>query len=273
MLERKNKMTRKTAPMLDEILSSWVLDSLRKVIGYEDIRNIILQTMVPNKHVIYGKTFGSENTQKQLNMYLKKITTKTPPSQRYLLFTASNQAYQGETHYQTFVMDYSTKELWVIDPASVMGKEGIYKAYVATDTIIPFFHEKGWKTAFVKLTRACQSTSDDVFCQTWSIWLQIRFINRLLQKKSKTLSIPASLRTRYKELLRFYKKCIVIPDVCKELTITYRDTIKTSPILVKGHTLHKAKEIIRYYLSFDPCQEALTMNEMDLMTIEQHKNM
>lgn len=63
----------------------------------------------------------------------------------------------------------------------------------------------------------------------------------------------------------------MIPDVCKELTITYRDTIKTSPILVKGQTPLKAKEIIRYYLSFDPCEEALQMNEMDLMTVEQRK--
>lgn len=268
------KTTTKTRPMLDDVLSSWVLDALRKMVGYEDMRNIILQSQIQSKGVVFGKTFGAEHNVKQLDNYLKKITTRTPPSHQYLLFTASNQAYQGETHYQSFVVDYTNKKVWALDPASVMGKEGIYAAYVARDTIFPFFQKKGWDTAFVKLTKPCQSSEDDIFCQTWSLWLQIRFLNVLLGKdKKQTLSIPTSLRTRYKDLLRFYKKILLIPEVCAELTATYRETIQTSPELVQGASATKAKEIIKHYLSLDPCQEVLRMNELDLMTDEQRNNL
>lgn len=262
-------------PALDDVMSSWLLDALRKVFGYQDIRNLILQTMVKNDRVSYGKTFGVENTEKQLQLYLKKITTKPPEKVDYLLFTASNQAYQGETHYQTFIVDYIKKDLWVIDPASVMGKEGIYAAYAATDTVIPFFKKLGWNTFFVKLTNACQKTDDDIFCQTWSLWLQIHFIKiLLLKKKTKTIIIPSSLLIRYMELLKFYKECIAIPEVCKEFTLTYQDTIKTSPALVEGQKTKRAKDtIIKNYLSFDPCKEVMRMNELDLMTEDQRYNL
>lgn len=271
----KTKTIKSKAPVLDDVLSSWVLDALRRVFGYEDLRNLILRSMDrQDKGVVYGKTFGAEHTEKQLKRYLTKITgDKTPPSHKYLLFTASNQADQGETHYQTFIVDYTKKKVWVMDPSSVMGKEGIYAAFVALDTIIPFFQQKGWDTAFVKLSHACQSTEDDVFCQTWSLWLQSRFLRVLREGgKKQTLSVPASLRTRYKELLRFYKENIAIPEVCKELKDTYRDTIKTSQALVHGASPTEAKEIIRHYLSFDPCEEVLRMNELDLMTDKQRNN-
>lgn len=268
---RKKKM----APALDDVLSSWLLDALRRVFGYEDIRNLILKTMVDDDQVSYGKTFGMEHTEKQLDAYLKKITSKPPRQKKYLLFTASNEEYMGETHYQTFIVDYQKKHLWSIDPASVMGKEGIYAAYVATDTIIPFFKKIGWKTSFVRLTNACQMTDDDIFCQTWSLWLQICFIRvLLLDKKSKTITIPSSLLVRYKDLLQFYKGCIAIPEVCKELTTTYQETIKSSPALVEGQKTKKAKDkLINYYLSFDPCGEVMRMNEFDLMTDDQRNNL
>lgn len=273
-MRTRKTTTTATKPILEDVLSSWVLDALRRVMGYEDIRNIILRSKISHKGVIFGKTFGIEHTEKQLGNYLKKLTTRTPPSHQYLLFTASNQAYQGETHYQSFVVDYTKKKVWILDPASVMGKEGIYAAYVARDTVLPFFQKKGWDTAFVKLTKPCQSSEDDIFCQTWSLWLQVRFLRMLLDKNKKhTLSVPSSLRTRYKDLLGFYKEVLALPEVCQELTATYRETIQASPALVRGVSATKAKEIIRHYLSFDPCQEVMRMNELDLMTDEQRNNL
>ena len=180
----------------------------------------------------------------------------------------------GETHYQTFVVDYDKKQLWAIDPASKMGKEGIYSAYVATDVIMPFFKEKGWETSFVKLRNACQTTMDDIFCQTWSLWLQSKFLRLLLEgNEALVISIPKSLITRYKNLLTFYQESLQIPSVCKELKTTYQETIQTSPELVKGLDKKAKDEIIQHYLSFDPCKQVKTMNAWDLMTDEQRNNL
>lgn len=262
-------MSKNKKPALDDVLSSWVLFALRKVFGYEDIRNMILKKLVKDKKgIVFGKTFGAENTETQIKTYLKKIVKTT--KQKYLLFTASNQAFEGETHYQTFVVDYDKKTLWAIDPASKMGKEGIYAAYVATDTIMPFFKEKGWDARFVQLKNACQTTTDDIFCQTWSLWLQSKFIHLLLEgEKSLVVSVPKALSTRYKDLLTFYQQSLEIPAVCKELKATYQETIKTSPELVEGLTKKSKAVMIQDYLSFDPCQQVQQMNPLDLMTQEQ----
>lgn len=259
---------RATSPNVDDVLSSWVLDALRRVMGFEDMRNTILSYFLKNtEDVVLGRTFGMENTETEVVKYLKKITGKTLSNKKYLLFTASNQASQGETHYQAFVVDYVSKKLWVIDPASVEGKQGIYDAYVATLTIMPFFKKLGWKTGFVKLTNACQSTTDDIFCQTWSLWLLIKFINILLHDKPKTITISKSLFVRYRRLLRFYKECIDVPGVCEELRRTYQETIQTSEYLVQGEKTKKGKDkVVKYYLSYDPCAQVRAMNEMDLMT-------
>ena len=82
-------------PNLDDVLSSWVLDALRRVFGYEDIRNLILQAKLGGT-VAYGKTFGAEHKEKQLKDYLKKLLVGKK-KHRLLLFTASNRALRGET--------------------------------------------------------------------------------------------------------------------------------------------------------------------------------
>lgn len=257
-------------PNLDDVLSSWVLDALRRVFGYEDIRNLILQAKLGDK-VAYGRTFGAEHKVRQLRDYLKKLLV--PGEHRLLLFTASNRALLGETHYQGFVVDYQKKHLWVVDPASVRGGDGIYASYVARDVIMPFFQAQGWETGFVRLSNACQATTDDVFCQTWSLWLMVRVARQLLSKKKlTTISVPKKLIIRYRALLRFYKEGLKVDGVCEELQATHRDTIRRSSALVAHLPTKKEKDTVRkYYLAIDPCVEVVRMNEMDLMTEDQRK--
>lgn len=256
-------------PVLEDVLSSWVLDALRRVFGYEDMRNLILRAKL-GKKVAYGKTFGAEHKVRQLKDYLKKVVVADDAC-RLLLFTASNRALRGETHYQGFVVDYQKKQLWVVDPASVRGGEGIYASYVARDVVMPFFQAHGWETGFVRLSNACQATTDDVFCQTWSLWLMVRVARQLLSKKKlTTISVPKKLTLRYRALLRFYKEGLKVEGVCEELQATYRDTIRRSRVLVEHLPTKKEKDTVRrYYLAVDPCVEVVRMNEADLMTEDQ----
>lgn len=267
-LQEKKKMRKE--PNLDDVLSSWVLDALRRVFGYEDIRNLILQAKLGGR-VAYGKTFGAEHKEKQLKDYLKKLLVGKK-KHRLLLFTASNRALRGETHYQGFVVDYEEKHLWVVDPASVKGKEGIYASFVAREVVVPFFQAQGWETGFVRLSSACQATTDDVFCQTWTLWLLVRVARALLTGKKKlgVIRVPKKLTLRHKALLRFYKECLKVEGVCEELQATYRDTIRRSTVLVRHLSSKKEKEEVRrFYLAVDPCDAVARMNELDLMTEEQ----
>lgn len=264
-----NKTVQKTKNIKDEVLTSWILDAIRKVFGLEDIRKNVLKYFLPislHTQIEFGKTFGSETKMTMLKKYLESSLTC---KKRLLLFTVSNMAKNQETHYQTFVLDLRYKHLWVIDPASVMGQTGIYQPFIANDTIIPFYKNKGFTTEFVKLKNPCQSTENDVFCQTWSLFLQIEFVKKYLEINDMNiiLSIPKALRHRYKYLIAFYKKSVrYVDSVCIDLSDIYNYEISTSKYLVEGLATQQDKMNLRnYYKSFDPCKELLKMNEIDLI--------
>lgn len=258
---------------VNPIVGSWVLDALRRVMGLEDIRNDILHKQLKSyKHICYGKTFGSETKKTTLMQYLEEIIVAKNDCQ-FLIMTATNMALRGETHYQVFIADYSNNKLWVIDPSSVKKKAGIYAPFIALETIMPFFKEKGWETDFVNLTNPCQTTEDDVFCQSWGLFLVLEVIPKLKKQQKDTsiqIQVPRSLMTRYKKLIGFYHK--FLPLLCEDLKETYQQTIKSSRDLVKEAKNKKEKEeIVRYYLQFDPCKELQSMNAIDLMTEEQEE--
>ena len=59
---------------MDHVVVSWVLYSLRELLGYENIRNKILEAKlkeIPN--LVLGKTFSLEYKIPDLQDYLKKV--------------------------------------------------------------------------------------------------------------------------------------------------------------------------------------------------------
>lgn len=256
---------------VDPVVASWVLDALRRVIGLEDVRNEILKKeLKQSTKICYGKTFGSETKKKELMAYLESIVVGKTDCD-FLVMTATNFALAGETHYQVFILDYVHRHLWVIDPSSVKKTEGIYTPYISTLTIMPFFEDHGWTTEFVSLTHPCQTTYEDVFCQSWSLLLGIEFLKKLKKKDTTELKVFPSLTRRYSKLLKFYQQ--YLPLYCEDLKEIYQQTIKTSRDLVKGIKDKKEKQkVIQYYLQFDPCEQLEAMKASDLMTEEQLKN-
>lgn len=270
---RVDKSSPKKRNIENEVLTSWVLDAIRKVFGLQDIRQDILKHFVPQKYhkiIEFGNTFGSESNPHELKKYLESLLHV---KKRLVLFTASNFAQDGETHYQTFVLDQTYKHLWVIDPASEMGEMGIYKPFIAMNVIIPFFSMNGYITEFAKLKHACQTSVDDIFCQTWSLLLQIHFVRRYLQYNDLNIILPVSqsIRQRYKYLVAFYRESLrSIDSICSDLQeIYYREVSKSKYLVIGVKDVQQRKLIRNQYKAIDPCKELLKMNEIDLMVDEQ----
>lgn len=259
----------------DGVLVSWVLDAVRRVLGLEDIRKDILKYFIPVKYhdqITFGLTFGSEAKPKEIEKYLESLVLSN--NKKLILFTASNLALNSETHYQSFVLDPIHKHLFVIDPSSFMGQVGIYEPYVAMTVIVPFLKQFGFTSEFVKLSNPAQSTDDDIFCQTWSLFLQIQFMKSYLHSndhKVIILDISKSLRIRYKYLIAFYKSCLKnISNFCRDLNEIYIHEISKSKYLVVGIKSADERKLLRnYYKSFDPCMQLKKMNEIDLMSDDQ----
>jgi len=238
---------------------SWVLHSVKEVLGLEDNRKEVIKTFIsdiPNEDFIRtfdadieyeigeGKKKGNKKEyDEKYQVKKREITdycTRIMELDNYVVFTATNiEEYQeygkdSETHYQTFIVDNNKKVLYVIDPAKKNGKAyGIYIPQVAIEIIMPFFRENRYETKFVKLKFPAQTNNSieeaDIFCQSWSLYILIEFLkdNDEDNLTDITINIPKSQRERYDILLKFYKDLFsTIPHLQSDLKLYYKNELQ-----------------------------------------------
>ena len=143
---------------------SWLLHSLKIILGDESIRRYIIlfyNPSITNSGKKYIKTFDAfvqqgktrEHKVSKITKYCSDIFQKKD----VVVFTATNiqlDKFDNETHYQSYIVDNNFQKLIVIDPAYNNTKEnnvGVYMAEVSNEVIIPFFQSKGYTANFVDL--------------------------------------------------------------------------------------------------------------------------
>lgn len=196
---------------------SWKIHYMKEILGMEDIRNEILEKFifkkVQKKGIIFGKTFGVDNYN-EINPYcdsILKLLEDANRKERYLIFTATNipDPYTKETHYQSFVVDFETRQLFIFDPAKRRRRQGvaIYTGFVTDLVVVPKLQHV-LTPKFEIPTVTPQLTVTDTFCQTWSLWMVIHFLNSkyTLEKESK-----------YKTLYAFYQQLVKLTSICNEM--------------------------------------------------------
>jgi len=193
---------------------SWVLYSIREIVGISSLRNQILESFLNQdikKNIEFGRTFGSDSKKNDLQNYLEKNMKQNKNGKRFLIFSGINRPKYGETHYQGFIIDYEKKCLYIADPAYTLNGPGIYNPFLAQQQVIPLFKLHNYNTQFIITSHPCQTSTNDVFCQSWTLYLMIEFLNPI----GNIITIPLSQTKRYNILLHFYKKISVqIPEFC-----------------------------------------------------------
>jgi hypothetical protein len=251
--------------VLRTIAISWVLHSMKEVLGMEEIRNIIIRHFIPKlKYIDKIRTFDAfqqykkkpfDNKKKEIIEYCKKIIKW----KNLGIFTATNiqiNADDHETHYQCFIVDNKNKKVYSIDPAMDHTTEtgyGIYDPTVSYEVIKPFFEKKSYTFQYIRLTNPAQINEEDVFCQSWSLYI---LINVLLQNKY-TIDIPKQQIDKYVILLDFYKEILDLQDVSAELDHVYKYNINENTEFIEKNA---KKEMKKYGLTIT-----------DLLNIEPYK--
>jgi hypothetical protein len=210
--------------MSKEQIISWVLFSMRAIMEEEEVRNAILaEVLLPT--IVLGPTFTGKYNFKKLSKYFESIIS----SPKVHLFSASNEPdpVSGETHFQTFV--YTNKVLYVADPAykaeTINGRiynRGIYNTETAEE-LMKLAISKGVSVHWIRLTSPCQTSFEDVFCQSWSLLLQAEFVKNGFKMP---IEIPCSQDERYQILLESYKEIVKLPLVQERLKEEYAYSIK-----------------------------------------------
>jgi len=238
---------------------SWTLHALKSLLGLKTVRNKIIKKFYPLiKNITKAETFDAFQSPEALLAYCAEIMHYQP----YVVFTASNQAEataEPETHYQTFYLDNVTKHLYMIDPSRKNKADGIYTPFIARNTIQPFYEQHGYVCEFIEMTNPAQSSERDVFCQSWSLYILLNF----LQDGLHAVPIPRKQLERYTVLLNFYQVIITdIPSLKKELTKEYVSELEANKkiILTDG-----TEADYQYLLAMDPVSLLWQMQAADML--------
>lgn len=252
---------------------SWVLHALKIVIGDESIREEILMHYHPGLHrgnitklrkidsknhknhaftfdafVDFSQDDAIEKKNNEMRKYLSEIINMNGT----IVFTATNVQRDEddfETHFQTFIVDNDDKIVYAIDPAYdktvvktkkskniLASGQGIYYAEVAHETVKPFFESHQYAFKLIPLSSPAQIAYDDVFCQSWSLYI----LNSVLEKDKdgipiykniEEFQIPESQIEKYSVILEFYKKIFKgIPSLKKYLKTEYDGEINDAMV-------------------------------------------
>jgi hypothetical protein len=208
---------------------SWTLYAMKNMLGLEQVRNKILKHFYPAiKNLAHSKTFDAFQPPEALRQYAQDMMTVEP----YVVFTATNMAEvdatgqpvaEPETHYQSFYVDNIKKKIYAIDPARAKEKDGIYTPFVARLVLQPLFEVFGYEFSFIEMTHPAQSSTHDVFCQSWTLYILLALLTNGVGLGPVT--IPAKQGERYGILLDFYKRILQIPTLAQEFITEYQSAL------------------------------------------------
>lgn len=244
------------------VISSWVLHALKIILGDESIRQEILLHYFPDLHhgnitklkkgsKYHIRTFDAfvepGKTREDKYEKIRSFLTEVIKSKGVVVFTATNvqrDEEDNETHFQTFIVDNDQKKVYMIDPANnriidkndkkykkdkniLVSGQGIYYAEAAHNLVKPFFEENtDYTVEMVQLSHPAQIIEDDVFCQSWSLFILINLLKDSAYKNVKIFDIPDEQIDKYNLILMFYKKLFNdIPNMSIYLSAEYNGEV------------------------------------------------
>ena len=261
---------------LKKISTSWALEAIKTVLGYEDIRNIILEHYFPEiENPQEMRTFDAfqqfENPPfidkaMEITDYCEDIIEDHGVTGIVVMTAANIQLYEDDnlTHYQSFIIDKDAKTVYAIDPAAKANGIGIYEAAISETIVFPIFRSHDYDCQFVNLSHTAQTNKGDVFCQTWTLIILLKALEKIYKKNNKKKFIgvidipgPRPKVNKYQMLLDFFKYILKnVPEVGRELAIEYLEVVNMN------------KKYISEYCSFEKIVEVDVVELFALMTAE-----
>lgn len=241
------------------IAVSWILYSIRETVGLTTVRNTILKKQIQSigkyadDSIQYGKTFSSGDTYDDI---YEMITDFEGSDKRYLIFTSNGEIVQKrnkrmrceliESHYVSFIVDKQEMTVTMIDPSRKNRDIGIYNPYIGLQ-LRPYFKKMGYKVEWLEMTSPCQINHHDVFCQTWTMFLVLKWMKYGPSK----IFVSRDQSKKYEKLLKYFKKLLRFEVFKTELKISYLENIKN----------HEDFDMLKNY---DPCELLSSMTPSDM---------
>lgn len=219
----------------------WTLETIRSLCEEDDVRNSVLIYMLSTNfpeflnNFYFGETLDildpSQMPGGSLEAYIQHILQISHTTGKNYLFTLDNGADgESQTHFQSFIYLAVEKTFIAIDPAKVnklskiQGRDAIYDGKAVKGlrkAIQKNFKHLGINLHELEITNAAQTRNEDVFCQTWSLYLQVNYMLNILHyyktynsidiNNVPLVNIPPGQLNRYRVIDSFYKQILHMP--------------------------------------------------------------
>lgn len=234
-------------------LNSWIMYSLRETLEDQKVRNKILRANVKSDKVVFSKTIYGEEDFDKFDEDIYKLLKGFRKKDTYYLFTLSNpyDPDTNETHFQSFIFINDTINnhvlLYTIEPSG--GLYNDYSVIAAKRQFSKLYRGSEAFTEYIGMTNACQRDTSDVFCQSWSLYVQLQAILVLLTGKTENIDIkiPKNENKKYELLLNFYKDNM--KSICKELKENFNNLLTGNDLknILEKKQVAPTKIILRKY--------------------------
>lgn len=154
---------------------SWALFSLKVIVGDNDFRNWMISHK--NKDEVHHLFTMAGEDYSNVDL-IERLNDVASIDEDMVTFTVAQKATAGNpTHYIGFVVDKEKERLYIMDP--VMGSNGwSYSADEETNVVRNYFNT--YDHVFVQPSyTACQTSDTDTYCQSWSLWLMLKFLRHM----------------------------------------------------------------------------------------------
>ena len=221
----------------NKIVADWILYSMRFVLSYPEPRNLVLSSsdwfgffQTKGYDILTTETYGNGISDGELHSNLIDFLNAGP--NKIILFTLSNDPTatsdpdNAETHFQSFVIINHIHTIFAFDPSGVGGSPGIYNPG-AIQQMNAIIKTAGlpYNIVYPNINVPCQRFKSDVFCQTWSLYLQYEFMRQVshhllslsslqdFETEKIKIVIPETQIEKYRLLNSFIQSVIQLPDI------------------------------------------------------------
>ena len=247
--------------------------SIRSTLEIPKVRKQVLELLTKNSDLTFkdlGLVVGGPKYKKEL----KEVADKVVEGKKDIyVFSLQNQHDEKfETHFQSVIVKTNPREVIWFDPSmSRRGNPGIYEPHAGLEFEQIMKKKKPkYRIRRNPVTETCQLVYTDVFCQSWSLYLQYMYLkDNILKNSSKSanrVKIDEDYSDKARVLLSFYKKiCKEVESFGKKLEKEYKANLNHYS---KEEEYEELKEVKRQIKDVDVCDVVRKLRVKDLFNEE-----
>lgn len=194
----------------------WAKESMRLLLTYQDIQHKIILYYFPEftENIKYMRTFQDTNS---VIEYCHAVIHDINISDKVVIIISNRQI---------IIIEKTMKEVYIVDPTSMLHIKSIFEIDYLESTIIPMFKNNHYECEYVQLSYPIQTDFIDMYSHTWIMILLVKCLAQLYTTNTiYMIMIPDKTNNKQKMLSNFHINILNNIQINRELKQTFLEMI------------------------------------------------